>query len=114
MLTARAGDVPVQSQVVTYAVDESTLVHFEIDPVEGFHPASPDEVLGRVRDAVQPAVDAAKAVLEKVKEARPEEVELKFGIKVSGSANWLVARAASEANFEVTLRWRPATSQDEA
>ena len=34
-------------------------------------PAGPDEVLGRARDAVGPAVEAAKAVLEKVKEARP-------------------------------------------
>jgi hypothetical protein len=33
------------------------------------------------------AVEAAKAVLDKVKEARPDEVELKFGIKVSGGAN---------------------------
>jgi hypothetical protein len=100
--------VPVQ--VVTYAVDESTLVHFEIEPGDGFRPASPDEVLGRVGDAVRPAMDAAKAVLDKAKETRPDEIELTFGIKVSGTANWLVARAAAEANFAVTLRWRPAAS----
>jgi hypothetical protein len=50
-------------------------------------------------------VSAAKAVLDKVKEIRPGGIELKFGIKVSGSANWLVARAASEGNFEITLIW---------
>ena len=50
-------------------------------------------------------MEAAKAVLEKVKEARPDEVELKFGIKVSGGANWLVAKAAGEANFEISLAW---------
>jgi hypothetical protein len=38
-------------------------------------------------------------------EARPDEVELKFGIKVSGGASWLVAKAAGEANFEVSLTW---------
>jgi Trypsin-co-occurring domain 1 len=92
-------------QVVTYQVDDSTIAKFEIEPVEGFHPAGPDEVLGRVREAVAPAVDAAKAVLDKVKAAGPDEVELKFGIKVSGSANWLVAKAASEGNFEITLTW---------
>jgi hypothetical protein len=57
-----AGHVPV---------DDATTVKFEIEPLEGFRPAGPDEVLGRVRDAVAPAVEAAKAVLEKVKEARP-------------------------------------------
>jgi hypothetical protein len=99
----------MSAQVVTYRVDDATTVKFEIEPSEGFRPAGPDEVLGWVRDAVGPAVDAAKAVLEKAKEARPDEVELKFGIKVSGGANWLVAKAAGEGNFEITLTWsRPA------
>ncbi len=93
------------SQVVTYRVDDATTVKFEIEPSEGFRPAGPEEVLGRVQQAVGPAVEAAKAVLDKVKEAQPDGVELKFGIKVSGGANWLVARAAGEANFDVTLTW---------
>jgi hypothetical protein len=93
------------SQVVTYRVDDATTVKFEIEPSEGFHPAGPEEVLGKVRDAVGPVVEAAKTVLDKVREARPHDVELKFGIKVSGGANWLVARAVGEGNFEVTLTW---------
>jgi len=93
------------AQVVTYRVDDATTVKFEIEPSEGFRPAGSDEVLGRVRDAVGPAVEAAKAGLDKVKESRPDEVELKFGIKVSGGANWLVAKAAGEANFEISLTW---------
>jgi Trypsin-co-occurring domain 1 len=96
---------PVASQIVTYRVDESTTARFEIDPTEGFRPAGPDQVLGWVKEAVTPAVEAAKAVLEKVKEARPDQVELKFGVKVSGGTNWLVAKAAGEGNFEVTLLW---------
>jgi NTP-dependent ternary system trypsin peptidase co-occuring protein len=95
----------MSSQVVTYRVDDATTVRFEIEPPEGFRPAGPEEVLGRVGDAVGPAVEAAKAVLEKVKELRPEGVEVKFGVKVSGGANWLIAKAAGEANFEVTLAW---------
>jgi hypothetical protein len=31
-----------------------------------------------------------------------------FGVKVSGGMDWLIARAASEANFEIKLTWRPA------
>ena len=93
------------SQIVTYRVDDSTTAKFEIEPTDGFRPAGPEEVLGRVREAVDPAVEAARAVLEKVKEARPDQVELKFGVKVSGGANWLVAKAAGESNFEITLTW---------
>ncbi len=100
---------PVSSQIVTYQVDDSTTVRFEIEPTGDFRPAGAKEVLGNVREAVTPAVEAAKAVLEKVKEARPDQVELKFGVKVSGGANWLVAKAAGEANFEITLTWTPST-----
>jgi Trypsin-co-occurring domain 1 len=101
----------VPSQIVTYQVDEATTVKFEIEPTAGFHPAGTDQVLGWVREAVMPAVEAAKAVLEKVKEARPNQVELKFGIKVSGGTNWFVAKAAGEGNFEVTLTWSPGDHQ---
>jgi hypothetical protein len=95
------------SQVVTYRVDEATTVQLEIDPADGFTPAAgPGEVVGRIQEAITPAVEAAKAVLEKVKETRPDEIEVKFGVKASGEASWLVAKAAGEANFEVTLTWR--------
>ena len=100
------------SQVVTYRLDESTLVSFEIEPPEGFHPAGAGEIAGRVGDAVAPVVEAAKAVLDKVKETRPEQVEVKFGVKVSGGANWLIARAATEGNFEITLSWKPGGEPD--
>jgi hypothetical protein len=112
---ARGGAV-VSTQVVTYQVDESTVVSFEIDPVPGFRQAGANEIAGKVRDAVGPAVEAAKVVLDKVKEACPEQVEVKFGIKVSGGANWLIARAATEGSFEVTLSWSPSAPRatDEA
>lgn len=102
----------MSAQVVTYRVDDSTVVSFEIEPTEGFSPASAGDVACRVRDAVAPAIEAAKAVLDKAKEARPDGIELKFGVKVSGTANWLVARAATEGNFEITLSWSPSSSED--
>lgn len=96
----------MSSNVVQYAVDDETLVRFEIEPAPGFRPAGADGIAGRVREAVTPAVDAARVVLAKVRQAGPDEVRLKFGIKVSGTANWLVARAATEGNFEVEMIWR--------
>jgi Trypsin-co-occurring domain 1 len=101
----------VASQVVRYRVDDSTVVGFEVELGSGWHQAGANEVVGRVREAVEPAVAAAKAVLEKVKDAKPDEVEVKFGIKVTGEANWIVARAATEGSFEVTLTWSPSGGQ---
>lgn len=99
------------SHVVRYRVDDSTVVGFEVEPGPGWHQAGAKEVAGRVREAVEPAIEAAKVVLEKVKDAKPDEVEVKFGIKVTGEANWIVARAATEGSFEVTLTWSPSEWQ---
>ena len=104
----------MSTEVVTYKVDDSTTAMFEIESAAGFSPASPGEVLGRVRDAVGPAVEAAKAVLDKVREVRPDQIEVKFGVKVSGGAQWLVAKAAGEGSFEITLIWTPGSGDSSA
>jgi hypothetical protein len=93
--------------VVSYEVDDDTVVRFEIEPTDDWHDVGADQVLGQIRDAVGPAVEGARAVLEKAREATPDEIVVKFGIKVSGTMNWLVAKAATEGNFEVTLTWKP-------
>lgn len=50
-------------------------------------------------------------MLERVKHAKPDEVTVKFGIKVTGGANWIVAKAATQGSFEVTLKWSPDDGQ---
>jgi NTP-dependent ternary system trypsin peptidase co-occuring protein len=94
-------------EIVTYDVDGSTVAQFEIDPVDGFVPAGSGDVLGRVRAAATPAIEAARELLMQAKELAPDAVQVKFGVKVTGTASWLVARAATEGNFEVTLTWQP-------
>jgi transposase len=96
--------LPMSMQVATYKVDDSTTVMFEVEPTADFLPAGPDEVAGRVREAVGPAVEAAKAVLDKVKDLRPDQVEVKFGVKVTGGAQWLVAKVSRMS----VDRWRRA------
>ena len=98
------------SLVVGYCLDDDTVVRFEVEPMEDWRNVGADEVIASIKDAVAPAVAGARAVLDKVRESAPAEVEVKFGIKVSGTANWLVAKAATEGNFEVTLTWRGAAA----
>jgi hypothetical protein len=105
MLAGRMRGQWVGSQVVKYQVDDSTVVGFEFEPGPGYHPAGAKEFVGQVSKAVEPAVEAAKAVLEKVKEIKPDSVEVRFGVKVTGAANWVVAKAATEGSFEITLTW---------
>ncbi|MEU6674481.1 CU044_2847 family protein [Streptomyces sp. NPDC046853] len=97
-------------QVVSYALDDETVVRFEISPTDEFHPVGAAEIVGQVREAVRPAVEAARTVLDQAAALRPAEVQVKFGIKVSGTANWIVAKASTDANFEVSLTWRPVSA----
>lgn len=97
------------AEVVQYALDDGSVVLFEIEPSDGFVEASRDRVVGRIREAVRPALRAAREVLDQAKEYAPSEVEVKFGIKVSGKMDWLVAKAATEGSFDVTLKWKPET-----
>lgn len=96
------------SQIVSYRVDGETVAYFEIDPPPGFNQAAgTGEIIAEVRNAVGPAVEAAKAVLDRVRSTDSESVEVRFGVKVNGSADWSVARRVVEGTFEVTLSWRP-------
>ncbi|MCT9139289.1 CU044_2847 family protein [Streptomyces violarus] len=95
------------AEVIRYQLDDATEVEFEVDPVEGFRPAGTAEALGRIRNAVRPSVEAARIVLNQLKDAAPEEIEVTFGIKVTGKADWIIARASTDANFGVKLVWRP-------
>ncbi|WP_145908059.1 CU044_2847 family protein [Kitasatospora viridis] len=97
---------------MSYELDSGTVVQFEIEPVDGWRPVGAERVLGRIEEAVRPVVEAAGAVLDQVVKLSPAEVEVSFGVKVTGSANWLVAKAATEANFGVTLKWRPSVDRD--
>lgn len=117
MLAVREEVVTVASQVVRYSVDGAE-VEFDVDPDrlggEWRDVSSrPGDVVGTVKDAVGPAVDAAKVVLDRIREVSPGSVQMKFGITVSGGANWGVAKAAAEGNFEVTLTW-PGPGSDAA
>jgi hypothetical protein len=111
LATRMRGMVTVASQIVKYQLDDSTVVGFEFEPSSGFHQAGAKEFVGQVSKAVEPAVEAAKAVLEKVKEIKPDEVEVKFAVKVTGEANWVVAKAATEGSFEITVKWSPDSAQ---
>jgi Trypsin-co-occurring domain 1 len=91
---------------VGYMLDDGMVVRFEVDPGPGFRPAGAEEVVGRLAEAAAPVVAGAKVLLEQVRASQPDEVEVKFGVKVTGTANWLIAKAASEGNFEVTLTWK--------
>jgi hypothetical protein len=87
--------------------DQESVVWVEYEPDDGFHPAGADDVVDSLRAAIAPAVDGARIVLDRVRAVAPDEIEVKIGLKVSGTANWVIAKAATEGNIEITLTWKP-------
>src|SRR5437868_1212812 len=55
-------------------------------------------------DAVVPVI---QALSKKLAAAGPTEAQVKFGVKVSTEFDAIIASAKGEANFEVTLSWKP-------
>jgi Trypsin-co-occurring domain 1 len=59
---------------------------------------------------IQPAATAAIGSLRTLSD-RPQEIEIEFGIQLSAEIGAIVAHTAAEANFRVTLRWKPGVSE---
>jgi len=55
-------------------------------------------------DTVVPVIDS---LASKIAACGPTETQIKFGIKVGTDLNAIIASAKGEANFEVTLSWKP-------
>jgi Trypsin-co-occurring domain 1 len=61
---------------------------------------SMSDVLVDVRDAADDAVRTLRTMSE-----QPARIELAFGIKITGEATAVVAKAGAEAQFHVTVVW---------
>ena len=88
-----------------YAVDDRTVVRFEIAPGLG----GPADNHVWIRDAATPAFAGAAVLLEEARGTSANKVEIRFGLKATGDA-WMISRAPGDANFEVTLTWAPASA----
>ena len=55
-----------ESHVVASELGDGTVALFEVEPLDGFSPASVGETAGRVAGAIAPAIGAARVVLDNV------------------------------------------------
>lgn len=96
---------------VKYQLGNGTEVYFETAEaslVAARGRTDPDVVdQGPIADRLQQVALAAEEVSESLRSRlSPDQIELTFGVKVSGEAGWwFFAKAGGEANIQVTLRW---------
>jgi len=71
------------------------------------------EVVEKARDTfeaavakIRPAAEAIISILHDLSE-KPDTVEVEFGLKLSATGGAVIASAAAEANFSITLTWKP-------
>lgn len=100
-------------ELVRFPLAGGGSVLVEIDEVPGVAPAGrTGRVLHEARTTFEKAVgevrDAAAAALAQftTMSRAPDEVELKFGIKLDAEAGALIARTGIQGQFEVKLKWR--------
>jgi hypothetical protein len=88
-------EVPTMKSVVEYNLEAGGSVMVEVDVEDEFAEelvpaATPGEVIAKVR-----ALEVA-----------PDEVNVQFGLKLTGEAGYIIASASGEANFTLSLNWQ--------
>jgi hypothetical protein len=101
------------AQFVKYQLDDDSEVFFETTEASLVELRGGDTDVvdaGKLGDRLSHIAAAAEQVSKGLRERlAPEEIELEFGVKVSGEVGWwFFAKASGEAAINVTLTWRKA------
>jgi hypothetical protein len=106
-------------QLASFELDDGGSVVVEVDDEPGVTRASrPGKVLQAARMSFDNALvdvrDAASAALGQFRAManKPDEVEIKFSVKLDAEAGAVIARTGVTGNFEVTVTWRQPSSDD--
>ena len=107
--------------LVEFPLEDGSSIVVEVDEPEtaGTVRASRGDTLAKAKETLEEAFDkvlpVTKSVVQKLRSVgnRPDEIEVAFGVKLTTTAGAVIASAAAEANFDVTLRWT-GKAKDEA
>ncbi|MDX6565713.1 MAG: hypothetical protein QOE10_1375 [Gaiellales bacterium] len=113
------------STIVEFPLDAGGTVLVDVDDVARIGAVrrgiAPTELITRADQSVEaafarvkPAAAALVADLRSVADP-PDQIEVTFGIRLSGEVGAVIAKTAAEANFSVRLSWsRPKASSNGA
>ncbi|WP_375498522.1 CU044_2847 family protein [uncultured Nostoc sp.] len=103
-------------RLIQFPLEDGSYILVEVDK-----PESEDSIgrIGRQEDLLQKAEQTFETALEGIKPIAntiinklrtlnqpANEVEVKFGIKMSAEAGAIIASASIEGNYEITLKWK--------
>jgi Trypsin-co-occurring domain 1 len=101
----------VMADFVRYELEDGSEVYFESSEgsLVSLRGGAPDVVgAGKLGDRLRQVAGAAEEVSRGLRERLgPEEIELTFGVKVSGGVDWwFFAKASGDASINVKLTWK--------
>ena len=107
-------------RIVEFPLESGDSILIEVD-----EPAPSDARIGLGNKVVKTAQQTFESALEKVKpvanailtkvrslDEPADEVEVKFGIKMSAELGAVVTSGTAEVNYEITLKWKRESKDD--
>ncbi|CDR10607.1 CU044_2847 family protein [Streptomyces iranensis] len=67
-----------------------------------------------LRESLAPVRETARTVLEELRQAGPEEVEVEFGVNVSAKAGAVIAKGDIAVHLKVRLLWKNGQGAEDA
>ncbi|WP_405552131.1 hypothetical protein OIE52_50250 [Streptomyces canus] len=105
------------SELVTMTVadDGEGIIAFEVESGLGgtdLELAADNGAVARAQTSLRAALErvrpALSQVAETVRELKPDEMEISFGLKVGGETGVIIAKGTTEVNFAVRVLWKNA------
>jgi Trypsin-co-occurring domain 1 len=97
------------AEFVRFTLDDGSKVLFESaeSDLVALHGGPPDirdggKLTARLQEVAEAAEEVARSLRSRLV---PDEVNLEFGLKVSGGVNWFFAKAQGEGTIKVTVKW---------
>ncbi len=108
-------------RIVEFPLESGDSILVEVD-----EPALIDDRIGLRDEIVEKAHQTFESALEKVKPVAnviltkvrslhqpADEVEVKFGVKISAELGAIIASGSGEVNYEITLKWKRESQDDQ-
>ncbi|MDF5730916.1 MAG: CU044_2847 family protein [Rhizonema sp. PD38] len=103
----------VEKQLVEFSLDNGSKFLVEVEELEntavGRVALPSGGMVAEAQQTFEDAIDKIKPVISslttKLKDLSPEEMHVKFGVKLSAEAGAILTSVGGEVNFEITVKW---------
>lgn len=101
----------MHTETFTLSDDDNSEVVFEVEEVlkgpQHVSAGTVDKAKKKFQEVIEDVVPLTKQIIESLSQASPslDSIEVEMGIKISGEAGAVIAKASTEGNFVLKLKW---------